>query len=258
MILCTEVAFKSAGTLGRRSDPYREYSACEPRDQRLTGYFSGSSAIFPSLLKQTSVHESHSFKDPPSSGQPSHLLHAGASDHPLGGLGFARWAFEVVKQEKELGVFFDTIIVCAVTGSTFAGMIAGFKYIELKMNSAKRRVIGIDTSAKVQETREQVLRIAKFTSVKIGLEDRDITEGDMELDERYHDGYYGILGERTKEAMRFGAETEGFITDSVYEGKSLAGLMDLARSGEIREGSQVLYAHLEGQLALNAYSGLFE
>jgi 1-aminocyclopropane-1-carboxylate deaminase len=51
---------------------------------------------------------------------------AGASDHPLGGLGFARWAGEVADQERELGLFFDTIVVCSVTGSTQAGMIAGF------------------------------------------------------------------------------------------------------------------------------------
>ncbi len=78
------------------------------------------------------------------------------------------------------------------------------------------------------------------------------------LDERYHDGCYGIPGEMTKAAMRFGAETEGFIADPVYEGKSLAGMMDLVKKGEIKEGSTVLYAHLGGQLALNAYSELFE
>jgi 1-aminocyclopropane-1-carboxylate deaminase len=51
---------------------------------------------------------------------------AGASEHPLGGLGFANWAYEVQQQEQSLGVFFDTIVVCTVTGSTHAGMIAGF------------------------------------------------------------------------------------------------------------------------------------
>ena len=55
-----------------------------------------------------------------------YAIPAGASDHRLGGLGFARWADEVATQERELGVFFDTIIVCSVTGSTQAGMIAGF------------------------------------------------------------------------------------------------------------------------------------
>src|SRR2546421_12576618 len=40
---------------------------------------------------------------------------AGASDHPLGGLGFVRWAGEVAEQERELGVFFDTVITCSGT-----------------------------------------------------------------------------------------------------------------------------------------------
>ena len=64
---------------------------------------------------------------------------AGASDHRLGGLGFADWADEVQEQERQLGIFFDTIVVCAVTGSTQAGMIAGFAG-----QDRPRRVIGID------------------------------------------------------------------------------------------------------------------
>ena len=56
-----------------------------------------------------------------------YAIPAGASEHPLGGLGFANWAFEVAEQEEQLGVFFDTIVVCTVTGSTHAGMIAGLR-----------------------------------------------------------------------------------------------------------------------------------
>ncbi|EUA60207.1 putative 1-aminocyclopropane-1-carboxylate deaminase [Mycobacteroides abscessus 1948] len=47
------------------------------------------------------------------------------------------------------------------------------------------------------------------------------------------------------------------ITDPVYEGKSMAGLIDLVTNGTIEPGSTVLYAHLGGQPALNAYSGAF-
>ncbi|KAK3326483.1 tryptophan synthase beta subunit-like PLP-dependent enzyme [Apodospora peruviana] len=188
-------------------------------------------------------------------GSKPYYIPAGASDHPLGGLGFARWAFEVEAQEKETGIFFDTIIVCAVTGSTMAGMVAGFKLLD-KMGGRKRKVVGIDASAKVQQTFDQVLRIAKQTGLKIGLQEGDITEKDIVLDDRYHAGVYGLPDEQTLAAMRFGAETEAFITDPVYEGKSLAGMMDMIRKGEIAEGSNVLYAHLGGQLALNAYSAL--
>ena len=85
-----------------------------------------------------------------------YAIPAGASDHRLGGLGFARWAEEVAEQERELGVFFDTVVVCSVTGSTHAGMIAGFAG-----QDRPRRVIGIDASAKIDETRDQVERIAR-------------------------------------------------------------------------------------------------
>jgi 1-aminocyclopropane-1-carboxylate deaminase len=180
---------------------------------------------------------------------------AGASDHPLGGHGFAGWAFEVAEQERELGVFFDTIVVCSVTGSTQAGMIAGCAVLE-DAGGRPRRVIGIDGSATVPETRAQVARIARRTAAAIGLE-RDLREEEIILDDRYHEGTYGIPGPGTIEAMRLVGRLEGMITDPVYEGKSMAGLIDLVTRGEIRRDSNVLYAHLGGQPALNAYASLF-
>ena len=55
-----------------------------------------------------------------------YAIPAGASDHRLGGLGYAGFADEVRAQESDLGVKFDYIVVCSVTGSTQAGMVAGF------------------------------------------------------------------------------------------------------------------------------------
>lgn len=72
-------------------------------------------------------------------------------------------------------------------------MIAGFKLLE-KRGGPKRRVIGIDASATIPKTRAQTLRIAKFTAAKIGLTEDDITDADVELDDRYHGGVYGIPG----------------------------------------------------------------
>jgi 1-aminocyclopropane-1-carboxylate deaminase len=56
------------------------------------------------------------------------------------------------------------------------------------------------------------------------------------------------------EAIHLAARTEGMLTDPVYEGKSMAGLIGMVRSGEIPPGSKVLYAHLGGQPALSAYA----
>jgi 1-aminocyclopropane-1-carboxylate deaminase len=180
-----------------------------------------------------------------------YAIPAGASDHPLGGLGFARWADEVAEQERGLGVFFDPIVVCSVTGSTQAGMIAGFA-----AQREARNVLGIDGSATVQKTWEQIARIARTTVDAIGL-DRPLDDDEIVLLDEWHAGTYGVPDAKTIDAIRLCARLEGVLTDPVYEGKSMAALIDLVRSGRIAPGSRVLYAHLGGQPALNAYAGVF-
>ncbi|HET8765810.1 MAG TPA: 1-aminocyclopropane-1-carboxylate deaminase [Pedococcus sp.] len=180
---------------------------------------------------------------------------AGASEHRLGGLGFANWAYEVAEQERELGVFFDTVVVCTVTGSTHAGMVAGFAALE-DAGGRPRRVIGIDASATLEKTRAQVDRIARHTASLIGLE-RDLRDEEVTVLEGWAGDLYGIPVESTVEAILLSGRLEGMIIDPVYEGKSMAGLLDLVTSGEIGRDSTVLYAHLGGQPALNAYSGIF-
>ena len=174
-----------------------------------------------------------------------YAIPAGGSDHELGGLGFARWAVEVAEQERELGVFFDTIVVCSVTGSTQAGMIAGFAAL-----GGGRRIIGIDGSARPEETRDQVARIARRTAAHVGL-DRDLADDEIVLDDRWHAGIYGIPDERTIEAIRTAASLEGMITDPVYEGKSMA-----AEVGVEHLGAALDLAHLGGQPAINGYAGV--
>ncbi|MBD8021415.1 1-aminocyclopropane-1-carboxylate deaminase [Brevibacterium gallinarum] len=189
-------------------------------------------------------------------GRKPYAIPAGASEHPLGGLGFANWAFEVAEQEKELGVFFDTIVVCTVTGSTHAGMIAGFALLE-EQTGVKRKVIGIDASATVEKTRDQVGRIARHTAGLIDL-GRELRDDEIDIRTGWEGPAYGIPDDSTIAAIRTTAELEGVILDPVYEGKSMAGLIDLAEAGEFAKDSNVLYAHLGGQLALNAYSSIFD
>ncbi|KAM0696400.1 hypothetical protein Q7P36_003646 [Cladosporium allicinum] len=177
---------------------------------------------------------------------------AGASDHELGGLGFTNFVVELAEQEKALGVYFDTLIVCSVTGSSHAGLVVG-----AVAEGKGRKVIGIDASAKCAETRDQVTRIARATA-KLLDPSLEIPDEAVILDERFHEGIYGIPGPSTTEAMKLAARTDALITDPVYEGKSMAGMIQLVKEGAIKAGSNVLYVHLGGQPALNAYSSYFE
>ncbi|MEN9890398.1 MAG: hypothetical protein RLY78_693 [Pseudomonadota bacterium] len=176
---------------------------------------------------------------------------AGCSEHRLGGLGFVGFAEEVRAQEAELGFQFDYIVVCSVTGSTQAGMVVGFA-----ADGRADRVIGIDASATPEKTHAQILRIAQNTARLVDL-GREITAADVVLDTRYGGPEYGLPSEDTLAAIRLCAQQEGMLTDPVYEGKSMQGMIDKVRRGEFPEGSRVLYAHLGGVPALNAYSFLF-
>ena len=181
-----------------------------------------------------------------------YAIPAGASDHPLGGLGYANYADELARQEAEHGIFFDTIIVATCTGSTQAGMVTGFK-----AQDKRRRIVGIDTAARPEMTRAAVTKIARATAVLVGLDD-PIEDADVIIDARFAGPDYGVPDEQTIAAIRTAASLEAMLTDPVYEGKSMAGLIAMAGAGEFATGSRVLYAHLGGAPAIDAYHAAFE
>ncbi|ACA14842.1 1-aminocyclopropane-1-carboxylate deaminase [Methylobacterium sp. 4-46] len=180
-----------------------------------------------------------------------YAIPAGASVHKYGGLGYVGFAEEVRAQERELGFAFDYIVVCTVTGSTHAGMLVGFA-----KDGRERRVIGIDASATPAQTRAQVLEIARRTADLVDL-GRELSADDVVLNEDYAYPIYGVPSAETKEAIRLCGRLEGMITDPVYEGKSMQGMIDLVRKGFFPAGAKVLYAHLGGAPALNGYAYAF-
>jgi 1-aminocyclopropane-1-carboxylate deaminase len=190
-------------------------------------------------------------EDVKAKGGTPYAIPAGASVHPLGGLGYVGFAEEVRAQEAELGFKFDYVVVCTVTGSTHAGMLVGFA-----KDGRARNVIGIDASCTPAQTRQQVLEIARNTAELVGL-GRPIEDDDLVLKEEYAYPIYGVPSEETNEAIRLAARLEGMMTDPVYEGKSMQGLIDLVRTGFFPAGSKVLYAHLGGVPAINGYSYIY-
>jgi 1-aminocyclopropane-1-carboxylate deaminase len=117
-------------------------------------------------------------------------------------------------------------------------------------------VLGIDASAKITETRAQVEKIARNTAELIGL-GRELRDDEITVLEGWAGDAYGIPTRSTLDAIRLTGRLEGMILDPVYEGKSMDALIDLIGNGTISKDSTVLYAHLGGQPALNAYSALF-
>lgn len=193
----------------------------------------------------------NAIEDVKATGGKPYAIPAGASVHKYGGLGYVGFAEEVRAQEKELGFQFDYIVVCTVTGSTHAGMLVGFA-----ADGRQRKVIGIDASFTPAQTKAQVLSIAQNTAKLVDL-GQEIVEDDVVLIEDYAYPTYGVPSEETKAAIRLCGQLEGMITDPVYEGKSMQGMIDLVKKGYFPEGARVLYAHLGGAPALNGYGYAF-
>ena len=114
-------------------------------------------------------------------------------------------------------------------------------------------MIGIDASGTVEQTRAQVTEIAQNTAELIELGRKSPTRTSV-INPDYAYPAYGVPSHETNEAIRLAARTEAMITDPVYEGKSMQGMMDLVKKGFFPEGSRVLYAHLGGAPALNGYA----
>ena len=120
-----------------------------------------------------------------------YAIPAGASDHPLGGLGYANFADEVAAQEVQMDIFFDTVVTATCTGSTQAGMIVGFAAQE-----RERRLISIDTAANESKTRAAVAKIARATAELVGLK-RPLSDNAIEIDPRFAGPDYGPPDEAT-------------------------------------------------------------
>lgn len=195
-------------------------------------------------------------------GKKPYYIPVGGTDHPLGGMGFARFAFELIQQEKEIGVFFDTIIVPSIGGSTAGGMLAGFRLAAKTCNNTtcqkrNRRIIAMFTGSDPPSLHASLAEVARRTADRLGVvEDDDISETDCEIDSRFNAGAYGLVDTKTIDAMKLAGSMEGIVLDPVYTAKAFAGMLHKLRAGEVKEGSHVLFVHTGGQSVLSAYSHL--
>lgn len=204
------------------------------------------------------------------SGQNPYWIPGGASLHALGGLGYARAAFEIAAQEGEMGLGgsgrFDYIFVACGSGSTVGGLVAGFKLLE-KLDVSKtigeRKIIGIlNSPTKPRAYHEKrVLTFARRAGELIGLDgERDIGVDDVRLDDRFVGTAYGVLDGESKEALETMARTEGMVLDPVYTAKVARGMMHWVNEGEVADSAEsldqvnVLFIHTGGQAALGAYA----
>lgn len=184
-------------------------------------------------------------------GHNPYLIPGGASEHPLGGMGYVNCALELAEQMAQQGMMFDYLLHTTGSSSTQAGLLAGFKALGMPT-----RIIGVADDGETEIKTTRVLELANAALQKLGLPETVMAE-DVEVIAS-NDADYGYADEAIKEGIRLMATTEGLIADPVYEGRAIRGLLNLSADGRFKASDKILLMHLGGSPAIHAYAGQFD
>lgn len=177
-------------------------------------------------------------------GHPYVIVGGGSS--PLGALGYAACAQEIMAQAFEMGVAFDRIIVASGSAGTHAGLIAGLVAL-----NASIPVTGINVRRPRAEQEANVLKLAQATADLLGTP-QPVADDIVALADWVGPGY-SLPTREMVEAVRLVAKAEGVLLDPVYSGKAMAGLIGLARQGAFAD-ERVLFLHTGGAPSLAAFA----
>jgi D-cysteine desulfhydrase len=184
-------------------------------------------------------------------GKKPYLIPGGNAD-PLGALGYVACAEEIILelQKKEYGI---THVVCASgSGGTQAGLLAGFA-----ATSTPLEVIGINVRRSTRSEQETIISKLTLDTLHLLGAAHLYKQEKIFCVERFLGPGYSIPDVTTLEAIKLLARSEAILADPVYTGKSLAGLIGLAREGYFQKGAKILFLHTGGSPALFSYTDSF-
>jgi D-cysteine desulfhydrase family pyridoxal phosphate-dependent enzyme len=153
-----------------------------------------------------------------------------------------------VSELVEQGMKFDRIVFASSSGGTQAGMIVGVKELELTTH-----ITGISVDKPSHELQRTILDLAHQIPELLRL-NLVFQADEVDVDDRYLGGGYGVMGEIEREAIELFASTEGILLDPVYTGRAAGGMVDRIRKGEFGPEERILFWHTGGTPALFAYA----
>ena len=175
----------------------------------------------------------------------------GGGSNPIGALGYANCAQELIVQSTEMGYSIDHIVHATGSAGTQAGLIAGLKAL-----NAQIPLLGIGVRAPKDKQEENVYKLAVETVKKLGCADI-VDRKDVVANCDFVGPGYGLPAESTLEAIDIFARLEGILLDPVYSGKGAAGLLQLVRKKYFKRGERIVFIHTGGAIALTGYLNRF-
>ena len=169
----------------------------------------------------------------------AYVIPEGASNG-IGTFGYLSCMEEIEKQEKELGVHFDTIIDTVGSGGTFAGL-----YLSNLLLGEKRRFAGVNVSENAEHFQNRISEICAETGKYLDM-DIKFSPEDIEVIDGYVGRGYALSRPEELEFIREFARREGIILDPVYTGKCMYGFYNEAKKGRFKTSQNVLFMHTGG------------
>ncbi len=179
-------------------------------------------------------------------GQP-YIIPGGASNS-VGALGYVGCAVEMLGQFEQQNLTVDHIVTATGSAGTQGGLVVGLKAMHSEIPLLG---VGVNAPRDVQE--EKVFKLACDTAEYIG-KPGIVAREDVVANCNYIGAGYGVPTESMNEAVMLLARLEGLLFDPVYSGKALAGMIDMIRTGQFDDASNIVFLHTGGSAALFAYA----
>ncbi|WP_413723313.1 D-cysteine desulfhydrase [Sodalis sp. RH23] len=176
----------------------------------------------------------------------------GGGSNPIGALGYAACAEELLYQSSQQRLRIDHIVHATGSTGTQAGLVSG-----LEASNSGIPVLGISVRAPKAKQEENVYALASRTWQLLGARG-ELPRDRIKVNSDYVGEGYGLPTDGTLEALRLLAQLEGILLDPVYTGKGMAGLIDLIRQGQFKPGENVVFIHTGGSAGLFGYRQLLE
>lgn len=155
---------------------------------------------------------------------------------------------ELLKQEQELGVYFDYIFVASSTNTTQSGLLAGW-LLDKGYEAGKRKIIGISVSRGKKRACEVIRQNleAYFTvhQIPVTPERREEIEKEILVEDALLAGGYGKRDRFIEETIRETYLSDGVYLDGTYTGKAFAGMKKYVEDHKL-EGKHLLFLHTGG------------
>lgn len=182
-------------------------------------------------------------------GRKGYIIPEGASNG-IGTFGYVNCFNEILEQEKELGITFDTIVATVGSGGTFAGL-----YLGNKITGSNKKIVGINITDTAEIFKDRVCSILEEAKTYIPHKDFEITKEDMCIIDGYVGDGYAISRTEELEFICDFAEAEGIILDPVYTGKAMRGLYSELKKGTLSDSNNILFIHTGGLFGLFSKKG---